>query len=70
MICCICNEPASGVCRFCGRALCKEHFKQKPIFLTIYVAADNVPKAIAVGDVLFCGKCKPQPSPINMPELR
>jgi len=70
MNCCICGEPANGICRFCGRALCGEHFQTKSIFLAIYVTDDGVPKAIAVRDVLFCGKCKPQPSPLSMPELQ
>jgi hypothetical protein len=28
-----------------------------------------MPKAIVVADALFCGVCKPQPEPIEMPEL-
>lgn len=70
MICCICGAPAAGMCRFCGRALCEKHFQSRPIFLSVYVTDDGMPKAIAVADVLFCGKCKPQPFPISMPELR
>lgn len=70
MNCWICDKPASGICRFCGRALCKEHYQTKAIFLTIYVTDGDAPKAIAVGNVLFCGECKPQPTPLSMPELR
>jgi len=33
------------------------------------VGKDNIPKAIVVADVLFCGTCKPQPEPIEMPEI-
>ncbi|MEW5985232.1 MAG: hypothetical protein AB1791_01205 [Chloroflexota bacterium] len=40
-----------------------------PYIVTIYVGHDQVPKAIAVADVLYCGVCKPQPSPIAMPTL-
>ena len=69
MKCFHCDEPARGVCNFCGRALCKEHMKTMPAILTIYVGEANVPKAIVVSDALFCGVCKPQPEPIEMPEL-
>lgn len=69
MNCFHCEEPARGVCNFCGRALCKEHMKNMPAILTIYVGEANVPKAVVVSDALFCGVCKPQPEPIEMPEL-
>jgi len=69
MKCFHCEEPARGVCSFCGRALCKEHMKKMPAIFTIYVGEANVPKAVVVSDALFCGVCKPQPEPIEMPEL-
>lgn len=70
MLCFHCEKPAHGVCRFCGRALCKSHMEsQLPYIITIYVGAQQVPKAIVVGDALWCGVCKPQPEPIEMPEL-
>ena len=69
MKCFHCEEPARGVCSFCGRALCKEHMKKMSAILTIYVGEANVPKAVVVSDALYCGVCKPQPEPIEMPEL-
>ena len=69
MKCFHCEETARGVCSFCGRALCKEHMKEMPAILTIYVGDANIPKAVVVADALFCGVCKPQPEPIEMPEL-
>ncbi len=69
MKCFHCDEDARGVCQFCGRALCKEHMKKMPAILTIYIGAANMPKAVVVSDALFCGVCKPQPEPIEMPEL-
>jgi hypothetical protein len=70
MICFHCEQPARGICRFCGRALCKDHMKQRlPYIVTIYVGEHNVPKAIAVRDVLWCSVCKPEPEPVEMPEL-
>ncbi len=70
MLCIECDNPARGVCTFCGRALCKEHMEKKlPYIITIFVGDGNVPKAIVVSDALWCGICKPQPEPIEMPEL-
>ncbi len=70
MLCFHCDKPAHGVCRFCGRALCKDHMKNRiPYIVTIYVGEGHVPKAVAVADALYCGVCKPQPEPIEMPEL-
>ena len=65
------EHEARGVCRFCGRGLCKEdHMNQTLPFITsVYVGAANVPKAIVVADALWCGVCQPQPEPIEMPEI-
>jgi hypothetical protein len=46
-----------------------QHAKKMPYIVTIYVGDRNVPKSIVVADALFCGVCKPQPEPIEMPEL-
>jgi hypothetical protein len=40
-----------------------------PFILTIYVGEHQVPKAVVVSDALYCGTCKPQPEPIEMPEI-
>ena len=69
MLCIQCDQPARGVCKFCGRGLCKEHMKNSPFIVTIYIGGGNVPKAVVVADALYCGLCKPQPEPIEMPEI-
>lgn len=40
-----------------------------PYIITIYVGEHDTPKAIVGGDALWCNVCKPQPEPIEMPEL-
>jgi hypothetical protein len=40
-----------------------------PFILTIYVGEKNTPKAIVVSDAIWCGICRPQPEPIEMPEI-
>jgi hypothetical protein len=69
MLCFQCDDQARGVCIFCGRAMCKAHMKKMPAIITIYVGEGNMPKAVVVSDALFCGLCKPQPEPIEMPEI-
>ena len=69
MRCHKCKSEAMGICRFCGRAVCEEHYSKLPFILTVYVGAQQTPKTVVVADALFCGECKPQPEPIEMPEL-
>jgi hypothetical protein len=69
MRCHKCKNEAIGICRFCGRAVCKEHHSKLPFILTIYVGAQQTPKTIVVADALFCGECKPQTEPIEIPEF-
>jgi hypothetical protein len=40
-----------------------------PYIITIYIGAQQTPKAVVVGDALWCTLCKPQPEPVEMPEL-
>jgi hypothetical protein len=69
MECWKCGQPARGICRFCGRAVCQEHAIKMPFILTVYIGEHQTPKAVVVADSLFCGICKPQPEPIEMPEI-
>jgi len=64
------DNTARGVCRFCGRAVCKDHAdKRMPFIATVYVGAANTPKAVVIADALWCGVCKPEPEPVPMPEI-
>jgi len=69
MRCWTCDTEACGVCIFCGRGVCKKHVTQAPSIITVYVGKEHTPKAIVVADALNCGICKPQPSPLEMPEI-
>lgn len=69
MQCWICGKTATGVCAFCGRGICKEHAKEKPSIISVYVGNHQTPKAIAVSKALYCGVCQPQAEPIDMPEI-
>jgi hypothetical protein len=69
MVCHQCSQTAMGVCKFCGRGVCANHYSQMPIILAVYVGRAQTPKTIVVADALWCGVCKPQPEPIPMPEI-
>jgi len=70
MICHKCGEPAMGICKFCGRGVCKEHHSTSlPTIMAMYLGRDSTPKAVVVSNVLWCGECQPQPEPIEMPEF-
>lgn len=50
--------------------MCKEHAdKRLPYITTIYVGANNTPKAVVVADALWCGECRPEAQPVPMPEI-
>lgn len=70
MNCWHCERPAHGVCKFCGRAVCKEHFRNMPHIVEIYRDDDGSYKALVVGDALYCGVCKPKEDPVDLPEMK
>ncbi|MGQ9907655.1 MAG: hypothetical protein ACUVS2_02350 [Candidatus Flexifilum sp.] len=67
--CWVCDRPANAVCRFCGRMVCKDHASKLPFTYTIFVGANNTPKALIVADAVWCGVCRPLSEPIELPEL-
>jgi hypothetical protein len=69
MNCWHCDRPAHGVCRFCGRAVCRDHFQKMPFILEIYTGQDGAHKAVVVEDTLYCGVCKPHEAPVTLKDL-
>ena len=64
------ENAARGVCRFCGRAVCKDHAdKRMPYIVSVYIGANNTPKAVVVADAIWCGTCNPEAEPVPMPEI-
>jgi hypothetical protein len=49
--------------------VCNKHIQKMNYIITVYTGADQVPKALVVADAVYCGICKPQPEPIEMPYL-
>ena len=70
MICHECSQQAMGICKFCGRGVCADHYTTvTPTMLAMYLGEANTPKAVVVSNVLWCGVCRPQPEPIEIPEF-
>lgn len=69
MECWHCNRPSHGVCRFCGRAICRDHAQKMPFVLEIFTDKLGQHKAVVVEDALYCGVCKPKDAPVALKEL-
>jgi hypothetical protein len=69
MECWHCNRPAHGVCRFCGRAICRDHAQRMPFILETFNDHEGHTKAIVVDDTLYCGLCKPKDTPIELKNI-
>lgn len=65
MECWVGGEPASGVCRFCGRAVCRAHAKERPYLTVVYPGARGL-EGLAVEGALWCGVCRPHPRPVRL----
>lgn len=69
MKCWQCSNEATGVCIFCGRGVCKDHYSLKPNILGVYDEENDTPHVLMVKDALWCGMCEPIPRPIEIPEI-
>lgn len=69
MRCWVCGGNAEGVCRFCGRGVCKTHARTRPFLFEVW-ERDGRLDGLAVEDALHCGVCKVRPEPIDVDFLR
>jgi len=70
MNCIHCERTAHATCRFCGRAVCKDHIRSFPYIVSLYRGEDGIQKAVVVPDAVYCGSCKPREQPVPLPELK
>ena len=70
MNCWLCDRPAHAVCRFCGRAVCKEHTKTLPHLEALYRNDKGVHQALVVAEAVYCGVCHPKEDPVELPQLK
>lgn len=69
MNCWYCERPSHGICRFCGRAVCRDHFQKFPFVLSVFPDQQGHYHALVVADTLYCGVCKPKEDPVRVPDL-
>lgn len=69
MNCWHCDQPAHGVCQFCGRAVCKAHTQAMPHIVAVYRSNDGRPMVIVTDNAVFCGVCRPKGDPIQLDSL-
>ncbi len=70
MNCIHCNRTAHAACRFCGRAVCKEHLNESPFIVGLFKGEGEIQKAIVVPNAVWCGVCRPREQPVPLPELK
>lgn len=49
--------------------LCKEEACKMLFIFEVWIDSNKIPDILAVEGALFCGICKPQRQPVEMPEL-
>lgn len=69
MRCWVCGADAEGVCRFCGRGVCKTHARTRAFIFDTWEDSGHL-RALGVEDALHCGVCKPRPDPVDADFLR
>ncbi len=61
--------PVHASCQFCGRFVNKEHAQLMPYIMAIFVGKNETPKVLVVSDAIWCGICRVQPDPQEIPEI-
>lgn len=61
--------PAHAICQFCGRFVNKEHAQFLPYPMAIFVGRNDTPKVLVVAGAVWCGICRPQQDPMEIPEI-
>jgi hypothetical protein len=67
--CWVCGGEGEGLCRFCGRGVCKEHARTRAFLFEAWDQAGTL-RGLAVEDALHCGVCKVRPDPVDVEFLR
>jgi hypothetical protein len=69
MRCWIGGEEAEGVCRFCGRAVCRAHAQTRAFLYEAWEHGGQL-RGLGIEDALYCGQCKVNPHPVDVTFLR
>jgi len=65
----VCGAAAEGVCRFCGRAVCKPHARTRAFLFEAW-EQDGELRGLAIEDALYCGVCSPRSQPVGLGFLK
>ena len=65
----MCGTAAEGVCRFCGRAVCKRHARTRAFLFEAW-EQDGELRGLAIEDALYCGVCSPRSQPVGLGFLK
>ena len=65
MNCWVCDLPAHATCRFCGRAVCREHARTMPYLLQTFQTSRGL-EGLGVDEAVYCGVCKPKRDPVRL----
>ena len=65
----MCGTAAEGVCRFCGRAVCKPHARTRAFLFEAW-EQDGELRGLAIEDALYCGVCSPRSQPVGLGFLK
>ena len=63
MKCILCDKEAQAICKFCGRAVCKEHMGEQRYpsgFANKAGFWSPRPNGVVVPDAVWCGLCHPE----------
>lgn len=69
MNCWHCDRPAHAACRFCGRAVCREHAQALPHIEAVFHDDEFKYKALVVPEAVYCGVCNPREDPVDLPDV-
>ena len=69
MRCWVGGEEADGICRFCGRGVCKQHARTRAFLFEAW-EDHGILRGLAVDNALFCNVCEPRAEPIDVNFLR
>ena len=59
--CISCGKAAQAICKFCGRAVCKEHIGEQRYpsgFATKFGFWSRQPNGVVVTNAVWCGTCR------------
>lgn len=67
--CWITGNDAHACCQFCGRMVNKSVATTQPFVMAVFTGKNDTPKVLVVSGAIWCGQCRPQQDPMELPEI-